>query len=142
MRSVDIMRLKERVRDRDDRSCVDCRKTEAESLQEFGATVHVHRLVPGSVYSEDGCVTVCQACHFRRHGSKARIKSPGNIVGKTIRTIRIRLGMTLTEFANMVGVSQNAVSRWELGDRRPRRMAADKIIAIGKQMANRKALPG
>lgn len=37
-----------------------------------------------------------------------------------IREIRQALKMNSTQFATLLGVTANAVSRWEIGDRRPR----------------------
>jgi DNA-binding transcriptional regulator YiaG len=46
---------------------------------------------------------------------------------KGIRTIRESLGLTQTQFAAALGVTENAVRRWEYGDRHPRWETMEKI---------------
>jgi hypothetical protein len=41
--------------------------TEAEHRVITGGTLQVHRLKPGTQYTVEGCVTVCQECHGKRH---------------------------------------------------------------------------
>ncbi len=47
-----------------------------------------------------------------------------------LKIMRIRKGMTQTELANKVGVSQNALSLYETGLRFPRRMILEKLAEI------------
>lgn len=54
--------VKYHVRERDGHKCVDCG-----SEPGAGDNWPVHRLVPGSPYTLEGCVTVCYKCHARRH---------------------------------------------------------------------------
>jgi len=42
------------------------------------------------------------------------------LTAEEIRAIRKLLGMTPTQFAGRVGVSENTVRRWEIGDRHPK----------------------
>jgi DNA-binding transcriptional regulator YiaG len=42
------------------------------------------------------------------------------ITSQQIKALRIGLGLTPTQFAAAVGVTENAVRRWEIGDRHPR----------------------
>jgi len=44
-----------------------------------------------------------------------------------IKRIRKALGMNSTEFASLLGVTQNTVARWEIGDRHPRWEMMEKI---------------
>ena len=44
-----------------------------------------------------------------------------------IRQVRKALGMNTTEFAHELGVTVNAVARWEMGDRNPRRETMEKL---------------
>lgn len=46
------------------------------------------------------------------------------------KNIRDRLGMTRSEFARVVGVSQASVSRWEAGIQHPNYHAAKRIAAM------------
>ncbi|TXH55096.1 MAG: HNH endonuclease [Desulfurellales bacterium] len=55
--------IKEAVRTRDGLRCRDCGMTNDEHLVKYGKALHVHRLIPGSMYEEDHCVTLCYACH-------------------------------------------------------------------------------
>ncbi len=55
--------MKSAVRERDGHACTKCNMTEAEHRELFGTDLHVHRLLPGSVYTLDGCVTLCMPCH-------------------------------------------------------------------------------
>ncbi|HVL11504.1 MAG TPA: hypothetical protein VM529_03010 [Gemmata sp.] len=37
--------------------------TAAQHKAKSGRTLEVHRVVPGSLYTLEGCVTLCKACH-------------------------------------------------------------------------------
>lgn len=43
--------------------CTQCGRTNEQNLEEMGCALDVHRLVPGSRYTVDGCVTLCKGCH-------------------------------------------------------------------------------
>jgi hypothetical protein len=43
--------------------CTQCGMTHDQHAAKYGRTLHVHRLVPRSRYTVEGCVTVCVACH-------------------------------------------------------------------------------
>lgn len=58
--------VKDAVRQRDGYRCVDCGKARE------GRALDVHRLVPGSAYTLEGCVTVCRGCHRKRHSKPKR----------------------------------------------------------------------
>ncbi len=62
--------VKNAVRNRDGRKCVDCGMTEKEHRKKTGRTLDVHRLVPDSVYAVDGCIALCMVCHKARHGQE------------------------------------------------------------------------
>lgn len=47
-----------------------------------------------------------------------------------LKIMRIRKGMTQTELANKVGISQNSLSLYETGLRFPRRMILEKLAEI------------
>jgi 5-methylcytosine-specific restriction endonuclease McrA len=65
---VDSAIVKEKVRQRDGYRCTRCGMTNEEHQrlyrnQHGGKSLEVHRLVPGSKYTLEGCVTLCYACH-------------------------------------------------------------------------------
>jgi 5-methylcytosine-specific restriction endonuclease McrA len=65
--------IKAAVRERDDNRCVDC----GARRQPGKPQLDVHRIIPGSEYSVDGCVTLCRGCH------KHKPKLPGLRVHKS-----------------------------------------------------------
>lgn len=62
------------VRDRDGYACVECGMTNEEHVATFGSILQVHRLVPGSHYTLDGCVTLCIPCHGPKPRSVCKSK--------------------------------------------------------------------
>jgi DNA-binding transcriptional regulator YiaG len=61
---------------------------------------------------------------------------------KEIAAIRLSLGMTPAQFAFAMGVSENTVRRWEIGDRHPsykRMESLDKLRKGGPDVAYIKA---
>ena len=69
--------VKSAVRVRDGYRCVDCGMTNEQHKARYGVSLHVHRLTPGAVYTVEGCVTVCEGCHFARHRKIGRPKRQG-----------------------------------------------------------------
>lgn len=67
--------IREQVRERDGRRCVDCGMTSEQSVEVYGKELDVHRLVRGSAYTLAGCVTVCRSCHSKRHQKPATKKA-------------------------------------------------------------------
>jgi 5-methylcytosine-specific restriction endonuclease McrA len=61
--SVEILRVKRAVRERDGHRCTKCGMTAEEHERRYGRTLDVHRLMPGSLYSVEGCVSFCRPCH-------------------------------------------------------------------------------
>jgi hypothetical protein len=55
-------KVKTAVRARDGK-CVKCGITTEQHREEFGYNMDVHRVVPGSFYTIEGCVTLCRKCH-------------------------------------------------------------------------------
>ena len=49
---------------------------------------------------------------------------------ESIRELRRRLGLNQTAFAALLGVSQSAVNRWELGKRKPTGLCAKAVRAL------------
>lgn len=79
MTEAEIKRL---VRERDGYKCTQCGMKQKEHIYWFDKQLDVHRLVPGSPYTVDGCVTLCRPCH----GPKVRSR-PGN---RPIRPVTIK----------------------------------------------------
>lgn len=61
-----ILAIKDAVRARDGMACTSCGKTNDEHIAWCGRQLDVHRLKPGSLYSIDGCITVCKTCHGKQ----------------------------------------------------------------------------
>jgi hypothetical protein len=55
--------VKDAVRERDGFCCSQCGKTREQQFAEQGHDLEVHRVVPGSLYTLEGCVTLCHDCH-------------------------------------------------------------------------------
>lgn len=80
---MSVIDLKDRVRERDGRKCVDCGMTNDEHVEKTGRILDVHRLEPGAEYTEEGTVTVCRSCHDKRHEELGRGCDP-------TATVRVR----------------------------------------------------
>ena len=65
------------VRERDGHRCVDCGATSDDIRDGKYVRLQVHRLVPRSVYTVDGCVLVCTKCHKKRHTEMRQTADPG-----------------------------------------------------------------
>lgn len=57
------LEVKRRVRDRDGHACTKCGMSATGHRVKYGCDLDVHRTVPGSEYTVDGCVTLCRGCH-------------------------------------------------------------------------------
>ncbi len=55
--------------------------------------------------------------------------------GAEVRRLRGRLGLTQERFAERLGVSTITVHRWESGQSRPRRLAAEKLAQLAEESA-------
>lgn len=80
--------IKPNVRARDGFRCTKCGKTNEEHLAQTGRQLEVHRVVPGSAYTVDGCVTLCRRCHGPMPKSPPR-------PGYWTRPFVLRVGLTL-----------------------------------------------
>lgn len=80
---MNVLQIKAAVRERDEYKCTECGMTNFEHVLETNRSLEVHRLVPGSKYSIDGCVTLCRKCH----GPKPRTpKGLGNRLALYLET--------------------------------------------------------
>jgi putative transcriptional regulator len=59
-------------------------------------------------------------------------------VNRTIRELRLRLGMTQEEFAHAVAVTFSTVNRWENGHAKPSKLARRAIEALARRGAPRR----
>ena len=50
-----------------------------------------------------------------------------------IRAIRKKLGLSQTAFSQRLGVTQNTVARWEIGDRHPKWDMMEKICGLAEE---------
>ena len=55
-----------------------------------------------------------------------------------LKWVRARLGLTQTQLATQLGVTQNTVARWEIGDRRITEPMARLIERIAKEVKAKK----
>lgn len=55
--------VKAAVRARDGHKCQKCGMTSEQHQERYETALHVHRLLPGSAYIEEWCVTLCTNCH-------------------------------------------------------------------------------
>jgi len=67
---MNVLQIKAAVRERDGYKCTECGMTNFEHVLLVGRSLEVHRLAPGSVYSIEGCVTLCQPCHSSKPKSE------------------------------------------------------------------------
>lgn len=90
------LEIKAVVRRRDGMRCTDCGISNKEHIALTSRQLDVHRLVPGSPYSINGCVTLCRSCH----GSKP--KSPKGSNPNSTMNVRVseNLHSALCSLAN------------------------------------------
>jgi len=63
-------------------------------------------------------------------------------VHRSIRELRIRLGMTQEEFAHAVAVTFSTVNRWENGHAKPSKLARRAIEALARRGNPRRETTG
>ena len=71
------------MRARDGYACTKCGVSNAAHLHLRGTQLDVHRVVPGSRYTVEGCVTLCEPCHApepRRNRGQRRREEPDRTV--------------------------------------------------------------
>ena len=93
---MNVLQIKATVRERDRQRCTECGMTADEHRLTYGRTLDVHRIVPGSEYTLDGCVTLCKPCHSTK---------PQRVRGTVPRTHTVfRVPMDLYEELSAVAV--------------------------------------
>ena len=60
---LSAVKVKRLVRKRDGYRCTECGMTTQEHLERYDRLLDVHRIVPGSPYTVEGCVALCRGCH-------------------------------------------------------------------------------
>jgi hypothetical protein len=79
---MNVAAIKADVRRRDGHCCTQCGMTNAEHrLRYRGRSLDVHRVIPGSLYTVEGCVTLCRRCHGpqpRRRRGQPDLGRPGD----------------------------------------------------------------
>lgn len=99
--------IKAMVRARDGFKCVDCGATRSVGKR---ATLHTHRLTPGSEYTIDGCVTLCHDCHGKRH-SNASTGTPDRVRSSPAVLVSLPISHELKEAigaaADAAGMAMN-----------------------------------
>lgn len=87
---------KKLVREKYGNRCGRCSRTDEENIRLTGRNLHVHRLVPGSRYTVNGCILLCADCHDAAHGKKkARRFAPIKKPRGTTPVINFRLGASV-----------------------------------------------
>lgn len=135
--------VKRAVRERDGFCCTSCGVTNDESRDRFGRGLDVHRRVPGSLYTVDGCVTLCTSCHGpqprRESGQpdeaygdafdnpKHRDEVPG--FGAAVRSRRQARGLTLAQLASESGFHFTYISGIERGRKHPSLFCAASLAS-------------
>lgn len=111
---VHPVEIKALVRARDDYRCTDCGMSAEEHVRLYRRNLDVHRLVPNSKYTVEGCVTLCKPCH------KTKPKSPRGTVRRTMKTMRLPLNQeetaALDALAADMGVSWRVVVQIALNE--------------------------
>lgn len=107
--------VKRKVRERDRHRCTGCGMTNEEHLAKYDRILSVHRVVPGSVYVTEGCVTVCEPCHREAHkvlrGPPRKVKTirVSRRVMANVRRVAGALGIPTIEYVSKA--IQEAISR-------------------------------
>jgi hypothetical protein len=98
---AEIAAIKAAVRKRDGDRCVECQMPAEQHQATYGRGLDVHRIEPGSLYSLDGCVTLCRPCHARYR----RPQSPTNSLDLERSgpiTVGVRLPQHLHRMARLI----------------------------------------
>jgi hypothetical protein len=82
-----------------------------------GADLHVHRLIPGGIYSENSCISLCVTCHgpMPRHAGDLIFKPPSE-TGVYAILVNLfdpeggKLYHALSRQADLLGVSVDVVA--------------------------------
>lgn len=70
--------IKATIRRRDGLVCTQCGITNAAHIENTGRQLEVHRIVPGSLYTLEGCFTLCRECHVGKPKRQKNVKDLAN----------------------------------------------------------------
>jgi DNA-binding XRE family transcriptional regulator len=143
--AIEVGAVKRAVRERDGHACTQCGMTDDEHRDQFGRGLEIHRLTPGSIYTVEGCVTLCQPCHGpqprRPRGSPDLALGPhAKPAGRDLipgfadamRRGRESHGWSVADLARETGLSANHLHALEREARAPSAKAAIDIMnALG-----------
>lgn len=113
--------IKAAVRARDGMRCRECGRTNEEELRELGWSLDVHRIVPGSPYTLEGCITLCRRCHGpkpRRKSTAVWLRVPERLIkqfGESCKRTRMLLGIRPIELCRAGHVGNETVRLVEAG---------------------------
>jgi 5-methylcytosine-specific restriction endonuclease McrA len=96
--SFEIVSVKDEVRARDGYRCTRCGLSNQDHELRYGRQLDVHRVVPGSRYGAEGCVTLCKKCH----GDEPR-RAPGqpDYAHGIYDRLRVRLDLPNADHAEL-----------------------------------------
>lgn len=118
---MNVLQIKAAVRERDRHRCTLCGMSRDEHFARYGQDLHVHRVVPRSLYRVDeSCVTVCRACHGSLPKTiRGRGPEEGNCavkihahVYRLVRTVAAWQGLSASEYLGQIAKS---VAKRDLG---------------------------
>lgn len=104
MSETEILRVKAAVRERGGFRCADCGMSNDDHLAQFGRQLEVHRTVPGSEYTVEGCRPLCMPCH----ANKPRQRDSWGSLPAGVELADL---MTVSEAATELGVSKSRVNQ-------------------------------
>jgi hypothetical protein len=126
-----ILRVKESVRARDGYRCTKCGLTQAEHVAMTGRRLDVHRVTPGSVYTPEGCVTLCRDCH-RTEPKRAAGQPDLAACGRLVRVSGSRTLARVERQARRHGLNASSYIRLATSERLERDEATDPAIKKNK----------
>ncbi len=145
--TVSETRIKRLVRKRDGYRCTSCGMTTQEHLEKYDCVLDVHRVVPGSEYAVEGCLTLCQSRHDQRHRGPV-FPLPNGVQGATGLASQLKdyireSGQSLRELSKNSGVDRGQLSRFLRGERDLTGASIERICqALDLRLAPRKGKGG
>jgi hypothetical protein len=94
------VQVKAAVRRRDGYRCTQCGVTNLTYLAVTGRSLDVHRIVPGSEYTLDGCVTLCRKCHGPKPRRPHHYSPPPGEGRKYVIYLKPELAATLRAYVD------------------------------------------
>lgn len=106
--------IKRAVRERDGRRCTKCGLSSGDHFALTGRQLDVHRVVPGSAYTVEGCVALCRRCH----GPMPKSRRGGQVEGARPVSFYASAGLLarLERVASGFGISMRSLVRMTLAE--------------------------